>query len=93
MLDVDANLISAPKAPLAMVISASDLSPREQALGVDAAARVPMVLWSEALILAGVGLSWLGSRWGRWQTRIVAVPVVIYLGAAVADQVAGCCLT
>ena len=88
VLDVDAHLISAPKAPLAMVISAADLSPGEQALGVDTAARVPMVLWSEALILAGVGLSWLGSRWGRWQTRIVAVPVVIYLGAAVADQVA-----
>jgi sortase A len=87
VLDVDASLISAPKAAPAMVISASDLSPSEQALGVDTAARVPMVVWGEALVLAGVGLSWLGSRWGRWQTRIVAVPVLIYLAAAVADQV------
>jgi sortase A len=88
VLRVDANLISAPKPAPAMVISATDLLPSEQALGVDAAAQVPMVLWGEALVLAAVGLSWLGSRWGRWQTRIVAVPVLVYLGAAVADQVA-----
>jgi sortase A len=87
VLDVDASLISAPKAAAAMVLSASDVSPSEQALGIDTAARVPMVAWGEALVLAGVGLSWLGSRWGRWQTRIVAVPVLVYLGAAVADQV------
>ena len=70
------------------MIFAADLSPGEQALGVDTTARVPMILWAEALVLAAVGLNWLGSRWGRWQTRIVAVPVLVYLGATVADQVA-----
>jgi sortase A len=85
VLDVDANLMSAPKA--AAMLAASEVSASERALGVDTAARVPMVLWGEALVLAGVGLSWLGSRWGRWQTRIVAVPVLVYLGVAVAGQV------
>ena len=87
VLDVDANLISAPEPAPQMMMSAADLSPSERALGVDTAARVPMMLWAQALVLAGVGLSWLGSRWGRWQTRIVAVPVLVYLGAAVADQI------
>ena len=88
VLQVDANLMSAPKAAPTTVISAADLSPGEQPLGVDTTARVPMIVWAEALVLAAVGLSWLGSRWGRWQTRIVAIPVLVYLGATVADQVA-----
>lgn len=87
VLRVDANLISAPKPVSSMVISAATILPSEQALGVDAGAEVPMALWGEALVLAAVGLSWLGSRWGRWQTRIVALPVLVYLAAAVADQV------
>jgi sortase A len=88
VLRVDANLMSAPKAGPTMVISAADLSPSEAALATDSAAVVPMVFWAEALVLAAVALSWLGSRWGRWQTRIIAIPVLGYLGLAVADQVA-----
>jgi sortase A len=88
LLQVDANLMSAPKPAPAMVISAADLRSGEQALGVDTAARVSMVLWGEGLVLAAVALSWLGPRWGRWRTRIVAAPVLVYLCFAVADQAA-----
>jgi sortase A len=87
LLEVDANLMSAPKPASAMVVTAADLRPGEQPLGVDTAALVPMVLWGEGLVLAAVALSWLGPRWGRWRTWMVAVPVLVYLGAAVADQV------
>jgi sortase A len=86
VLTVDANLMSGPKGAPAVVIPAADLLPGEKALGSDSAAVVPMVLWAEALMLAAVALSWLGSRWGRWQTRIIAIPVLGYLGLAVADQ-------
>ncbi|HTA07076.1 MAG TPA: hypothetical protein VK836_01080, partial [Streptosporangiaceae bacterium] len=88
LLEVDANLMSAPKPASAMVVSAADLPPGEQPLGVDTAARLPMVLWGEGLVLAAVALSWLGPRWGRWRTRMVALPVLVYLCFAVADQVA-----
>jgi sortase A len=88
LLEVDANLTSAPKPASAMVVSAADLRPGEQPLGVDTAAWVPMVLWGEGLVLAAVALSWLGPRWGRWRTRMVAVPVLVYLCFAAADQVA-----
>jgi sortase A len=87
VLNVDANLMSVPKGAPPVVISAAGLLPGEKALGSDSAAVVPMVLWAEALVLAAVALSWLGSRWGRWQTRIIAIPVLGYLGLAVADQV------
>jgi sortase A len=88
VLRVDANLMSAPKAEPAMVISAADLSPSEEVLGTDAAAWVLLVFWGETLVLAALALSLLGARWGRWQTWIIAVPVIGYLGTAVADQVA-----
>jgi sortase A len=88
VLRVDANLISKPQQAPAMVISASEISPGEEAMGTDAVAWVPLVLWGQCLVLAAIALSWLAAQWGRWQTWIVAVPVLGYLGLAVADQVA-----
>ena len=88
VLRVDADTVTAPKAAPAMVISAADIQPSELALGTESVAWVALVLWGECLLLAAVGVSWLGSRWGRWQTWTVAVPVLGFLGLAVADQVA-----
>jgi sortase A len=88
LLEVDANLMSAPKPALAKAGSAADPRPGEQPLGVDTAARLPMVIWGESLVLAAVALSWLGPRLGRWRTRMVAVPVLVCLSFAVADQAA-----
>jgi sortase A len=85
---VDADTVTAPKPAPAMVISASQLAPGELAFGTESVAWVPLVLWGECLLLAAVGVSWLGSRWGRWQTWAVAVPVLGYFGLGVADQVA-----
>ncbi len=88
VLRVDADTVTAPKVAPAMVISGSDILPSELAFGTESVAWVPLVLWGECLLLAAIAVSWLGSRWGRWQTWIVAVPVLGYLGLAVADQVA-----
>jgi sortase A len=88
VLDVDANLISTPKPAPAMVISAADLSPSEQALGTDPNALVPVVLWGALLLGAAALLAWAGQRWGRWQTWIVAVPVVLFISLSISDQVA-----
>jgi len=87
VLRVDANLISKPSPAPPMVVSIADLSPAEQAMGVDSFAWVPLVLWGQALVAAVVALSLLRIRWGRWQTWIVALPVLGYLGISVADQV------
>jgi sortase A len=84
---VDANTVTAPKAAPEMVITASDIGPSELLFGTESIAWVPLVLWGQGLVLAAAGVSWLGSRWGRWQTWTVAVPVLGYFGLAVADQV------
>jgi hypothetical protein len=57
-------------------------------MGTDPSAWIPLVLWGQALVIAAVLLSWARSRWGRWQNWIVAVPVLLFLGLAVADQAA-----
>jgi len=85
---VDADTVSAPKLAPTMVISASDLSPSELALGTEPGDWLPLVLWGEGLLVAVLAITWLRSLWGRWQTWTVAVPVLGYLGLAVADQVA-----
>lgn len=87
VLRVDANLISKSQPAPTMVVSAADIGPSELALGTDTVAWVPLVLWGQGLVLAAAGIGWIGSRWSRWQSWAVAVPVLGYLGLAVADQV------
>jgi len=88
VLDVDADLISKPVPAPAMVVSAANLSPSERALGTDPNALVAVVLWGALLLGAVALLAWAGQRWGRWQTWIVAVPVVLFLSLSISDQVA-----
>jgi LPXTG-site transpeptidase (sortase) family protein len=86
VLRVDADLMSAVQQSPAMVLTASDMSSSEQAMGTDPSAWVPLVLWGQGLVLAAILLAWARSRWGRWQVWIVAVPVMLFFGMAVADQ-------
>jgi sortase A len=88
VLDVDADLTSKPSPAPAMIVSSSDLGASEQALGIDSEALVPVVLWGFLLLAAAALLAWTGRRWGRWQTWIVAVPVVCFVSLSIADQVA-----
>lgn len=88
VLRIDADLISKPSPAPAMVVSAAEVGPSEQALGTDPSALVPVVLWGALLLGAVALLAWAGQRWGRWQTWIVAVPVVLFLSLSISDQVA-----
>jgi len=88
VLRVDADLVSQTLPTPVTVLTARDLSPREQALGTDPAAWIPLVLWGQALVLVAIGLTWARTRWGRWQIWIVAVPTLGFFGLAVADQAA-----
>ena len=88
VLRVDADLISKVDATPAMVIAPASLGPGEQTLGTDSVAWLPLVLWGQGLLVAVGLLSWLRQRWGRWQTWIIAVPVLGFAGLSIADQVA-----
>jgi sortase A len=51
----------------------------ERALGTDAGPLVlmSMVLWLQGLLIALVAMAWARSRWGRQQSWLVGVPVVL----------------
>jgi sortase A len=87
LLYVDADLTSQPQPAPPMVLSASDLSPSENAMGTEPQAWLPIVLWGQLLLLVTLALSWLRYAWGRWQTWLVAVPVLSYIVLSVADEV------
>lgn len=88
VLWVDAQLTSKPFDEPAMILSLANLSPGENVLGTDATAWVPIVLWGQLLLGAAAAAGWLWRRWGAWQTWIVALPVLGYLGVNVANEVA-----
>ncbi|MEV4615954.1 sortase [Kitasatospora sp. NPDC049258] len=91
---VDADLIDAPDTEDDVLpanprpLTADALPAAERAMGVDAGAWIPLVLWGEALLLAALALAVGWVRWGRVQSWTVGVPVLAVLGLAVADQVA-----
>jgi sortase A len=49
----------------------------EQSLASDRPALLPLVLWMQALVLAAVAIAWARIRWGRWETHLVGLPVVL----------------
>ena len=87
MLYVDADLTSKPQPAPPMVLSAADLAPSENAMGTETQAWLPIVLWGQLLLLVTLALSWLWIRWGKWQTWVIALPVLGYLVLSVADEV------
>jgi sortase A len=86
VLRVDADLISKAQPTSNPVITEADLPSDEQLMATDPVAWVPLVLWGIPLVVAASAVGWLSQRWGRWQAWIVAVPVLGYLGLAVAGQ-------
>lgn len=87
LLYVDATLTSKAQPDPSYLLPSSDLSPSENALATDPQAWLPLVLWGQLLLLVTMGLSWLRNEWGRWQTWIIAVPVLAYVVLSISDEV------
>lgn len=87
MLYVDADMTSKPQPAPTMVLSYSDLSPSELDLGTEPQAWLPIALWAQLLVIVAAALAWLWNAWGRWQTWLIAVPVVGYIVLSAADEV------
>lgn len=64
------------------------LAGSERALHGDSSALFVLVLWAQALLIAAVAVAWARLRWGRWETWIVGLPLLIVLGVTVADRAA-----
>jgi sortase A len=48
----------------------------DKLMGIDGGALAPLVRWLQLLGLAAIGSAVLYTRWGRWETWIVAVPTI-----------------
>lgn len=76
-LYVDAELVGEPQ-PVAFR-QATELPPGEALMAREAGAWVPVLLWSQGLLIAALALTWLRIRWGRMQAWVVGTPVVAAL--------------
>jgi sortase A len=84
---VDADLVSQPLTTVPPVLTPATLPSDENAMSTDPSAWVPLVLWGQLMLLVAAAIAWLSHAWGRWQTWLVAVPVLTYLAIMLADQV------
>ncbi len=87
LVEVDAVLTSEAAERTDAVPSAAYLSVAEAPLAGDNSAAVGLLMWSALLLGAAVLLVWMSTRWGTWQTWVVAVPVVTALGVAVTNHI------
>lgn len=83
---VDADLVGTAQPAPQPVLRLGSLSPAEDPLGTDPSGWLPLFLLLEVAVAVGAALVWCLRRWGRWHTWIVAVPVVLALGSAIAKQ-------
>lgn len=49
----------------------------ERFLASDRPALLNVVLWTQALLVTALAIAWARMRWGRWETHLVGVPVVL----------------
>ena len=63
-----------------------EMTRAELGLQSDSTSVLPMLLWSELLLLAACGAVWLSRRWGRWPTYLVTTPVLMLLLLLVFDS-------
>jgi sortase A len=85
-VQVSADLVSAPEANPGNwpAITASD-----EYLASDPASLVPLLLWSQALLLTVIAATVAAHRWSRWPTYLLAAPVVIAVTICVYQNLAG----
>jgi sortase A len=84
---IDAKLVSDGFDRGAISVPATALPDSEAAMGIDTSNLFGLVLLFELLVAAAFGAAWIWKRWGRWQTYVVAGPVLITIGLLVASNV------
>lgn len=85
ILYVDADLTSKVQPSSRTVITGRALDPSEKVMGVETNGWLALVFSLQWLVVAAILTRWLVQAWGRWQTWIVAGPVLLVLGATTAD--------
>lgn len=65
------------KAQLPGAARPSTIPPAEQLMKGDGAAVLTLMLWLQALLVMVCALAWAQVRWGRWQSWLAGLPVVL----------------
>ncbi len=86
-LYVDAALVSTVQKTPTLVMRYQALPDDERAMGQDTNAWYTAFFVFVFFVAAGLVLRWLWRRWGRRQVWLIGVPVMVALGATVADAV------
>lgn len=83
-LHVDASLETEVEQTPAPVFTKEVLDASELAMASDPQGWFTSLFWLQWLTVAAVALRWVRSKWGMWQTWVIATPVLLALGAATA---------
>ena len=86
---VNADLISKAFDRGPMYMSYVNLLPAERAMQGQSSNWVAVLLLAQALLLATVGIVWLYFRQGRLVAWVIGLPVLLAIGVALSNQVAG----
>ena len=88
VLRVDADMKGQATGGPLRAISTASLPPEERANNGDARTLWALALWLQALVALAIAAVWSWLRWGRAQTWIVFLPLLMLAGIAAAGQVA-----
>ena len=86
---VDADLASAAQPSDTRYINTTSLLPGERAMQGQSSNWVAVLLLGQALLLAVVGIVWLYVKQGRLVAWVIGLPVLLAIGVALSDQIAG----
>lgn len=85
---VDAELVTEPLDSPGFAFGKAALGGNEDAMAGDDSGALELFLWAQLLLVLAVAMAWVRTVWGRWQTWMVAVPVLGYVGLQVAGNAA-----
>jgi sortase A len=97
LMTADSNLVpTATVQVTADLVSAPQASPggrpaviaQDHLLATDLDSLIPLVMWSQALLLASIGATVAAQRWSRWPAYLCAAPVVLALTLSVYENLA-----
>lgn len=88
VIRVDARAVTDVQPSAARPVTGAALGDNEDAMKGDRSGLLALLLWSQLLLIVAAALAWVRTVWGRWQTWIVALPLIVALGLQVARPVA-----
>lgn len=83
-LYVDAMIVKGQVQPVPAPLPAS-VSKASEPMQGDSGAAVPLTFWIEGLVAVGVLVALAWRRWGKWQTWLVGLPVVLSVSWGLTD--------